>query len=169
MRMHYIKKAVSFLRASDITVRGAWVDCGCGHGVYSEALAFLGAAPVIGIDNAFHVLKTLPPDIRAVQGDCQCLPFKDEAVSGILYVNVLHYYPRIVTFVRESYRVLNSTGHLIVIEYCQKTPTSWDPFPLSARELVPILRQQNFNPVTTILVDTAYRPKQVISAVKSSQ
>lgn len=169
MRTHYLEKAVSFLKASGTTISGAWVDCGCGRGVYCEALARLGASPVIGIDTRVEMLGALPKQSLAVNGNCQYLPFGDETVSGVLYVNVLHYYPRIISFVKESHRVLYPSGHLIIIEYCQKTPTSWDPFPLSARELVPILRQQNFNPVTTILVDTAYRPKQVISAVKSSQ
>ncbi|MGC1122669.1 MAG: class I SAM-dependent methyltransferase [Candidatus Methanofastidiosia archaeon] len=163
---HYVEKAISFLKESGITISGAWIDCGCGHGVYSEALSLLGAAPVVGIDNNFRLLRALPSDTLAVQGDCQYLPIGDETVSGVLYVNVLHYYPKIIPFVRESYRVLNPMGYLIIIEYCQRTPTSWDPFPLSARELIPILYQQDFKTVITSLVDTGYRPKQVISAAK---
>jgi ubiquinone/menaquinone biosynthesis C-methylase UbiE len=167
MRMHYIEKAVSFLKASGTIISGAWIDCGCGYGVYCEALALLGAFPVIGIDINFPSLRTLPQDVLTVQGDCQYLPLKDETVSGVLYVNVLHYCPRITPFIRESYRVLNPMGHLIIIEYSQRTPTSWDPFPLSARELVPVLYQQGFKTVTTSLVDTGYRPKQVISAARN--
>jgi ubiquinone/menaquinone biosynthesis C-methylase UbiE len=167
MRIHYIDKAVSFLKASDTTISGTWVDCGCGYGVYCEALALLGAAPVIGIDINFGSLRTLPQDILTAQGDCQYLPLKNETVSGVLYVNVLHYYPRITPFIRESYRVLNPLGHLIIIEYSQRTPTSWDPFPLSPGELIPVLYQHGFKTVTTSLVDTGYRPKQVIAAARS--
>ncbi|MBU7016877.1 MAG: methyltransferase domain-containing protein [Theionarchaea archaeon] len=164
--MHHTRKALTFMREAGITISGLWVDCGCGHGYYAQALDLLGACPVIAID--YHIRSTVKVNmsIHVCRGDCHYLPIKDECASGFLYVNVLHYYKKPFLLIKEAYRVLEIGGHIIVIEYDQRTPTSWDPYPLSPTDIEALLKDINFNPVKTTVVDRGYRPKHLIVGKK---
>lgn len=160
-----MKKAITFLKRGEIPIAGTWIDCGCGYGVYSEALTVLGADMVVAIDNTFSRLQHIRPPIQVVTGDCLHLPIKDGSVSGVLYSNVLHYYKNIHPFIKEAYRVLKNRGYTLFIEYYQRTATVWDPYPLTIHDLKAVLNNY-FQIVTTGFVDTDYRPKQVVAAKK---
>lgn len=164
MSNHYVKKALKFLRKADISITGAWIDCGCGYGTYSKALALLGANPVIAIDSQISLLNYINLPVYTVAGDCGHLPVKDGSVSGFLYVNVLHYYKRPHSLIREAFRVLNHGGFLLIIEYKQYSSTAWDPYPLTLAEIKSLL--QSMDIVRTTLVDTGYRPKYLIVGKK---
>jgi ubiquinone/menaquinone biosynthesis C-methylase UbiE len=163
----YIRKALAFLKRAEITISGTWIDCGCGYGIYSEALMLLGANPVVAIDSRFSLLTSIDSPILAVNSDCCDLPVRNCFVSGVLYVNVLHYYRNVHSFLEEAYRVLNCHGHILIIEYRQLAPTSWNPHPLSMNEAESVLEDCNFDIVTTAFIDTKYRPKYVIAGKKS--
>lgn len=163
MSSHYVKKALRFLKKADITISGMWIDCGCGYGTYSEALAILGADPVIAIDYRMSKLPRMD-SVFPVAADCCHLPVKGGSVSGFLLVNVLHYYKRPHLLVQEAYRVLKKGGHLLVIEYSQCSPTAWDPYPLTAGDIEILL--QRFDIPRIMLVDTGYRPKHLVVGKK---
>ena len=161
--MSYLKKALTFLKKGEIPITGIWIDCGCGYGVYTEALTVLGAHTVVAIDNTFSRLHHIPPPIQVVAGDCAHLPIKNSSVSGVLYSNVLHYYSSIHPFIKEAYRVLKNKGYILFIEYYQRTATVWDPYPLTINDLKAALNNY-FQVITTGFVDTEYRPKQIVAA-----
>lgn len=164
MSSHYVKKALKFLRKADISVTGAWIDCGCGHGTYSKALALLGADPVIAIDSRISLLNSVEPPVCTIAGDCRHLPVRDGTISGFLYVNVLHYYKRPYPLIREALRTLRNGGFLLIIEYEQFSSTAWDPFPLTLVEIKTLI--QGMDIVKTTLVDTGYRPKYLVVGKK---
>jgi SAM-dependent methyltransferase len=121
------------------------------------------------IRKALAFLKRAEITISGTWIDCDCcdLPVRNCFVSGVLYVNVLHYYRNVHSFLEEAYRVLNCHGHILIIEYRQLAPTSWNPHPLSMNEAESVLEDCNFDIVTTAFIDTKYRPKYVIAGKKS--
>lgn len=165
--MHYTRKALTFMREAGITISGLWVDCGCGHGYYAQALNLLGASPVIAIDYHVYSRVRVNKSIHVCRGDCHSLPLKDECASGFLYVNVLHYYKEPFSLIGEAYRVLENGGHIIVIEYDQRTSTSWDPYPLSSTDIRALFKDINLTIVKMTIVDRGYRPKHLIAGKKS--
>lgn len=164
--MTYIKKALTFLKKAEIPISGIWIDCGCGYGIYAEALTVLGADLVVAVDVTFSRLTRIPSPILVLNSDCRCLPVKDNSVSGFLYINVLHYYKDVHPLVEEAYRVLNRNGYVLILEYYQRTAAAWDPYPLTINDLKSVLKDCKFHIVTTGFVDTKYRPKQVVAAKK---
>ncbi len=164
--MSYIRKALTFLKKAEIPFSGTWIDCGCGYGIYAEALAVLGADIVVAVDITFSRLTRIPSPILVVNSDCQCLSVKDDSVSGFLYINVLHYYNPVHPFIKEAYRVLKNNGYILIIEYYQRTATVWDPYPLTMNDLESVLNDYHFHVVTSAFVDAKYRPKQVVAARK---
>jgi ubiquinone/menaquinone biosynthesis C-methylase UbiE len=163
--MNYVKKARTFLEMAEITISGAWIDCGCGHGSYAEALAICGAHPVIAIDSRIPTLARILPPVLVCNSDCGFLPVKNESVSGFLYVNVLHYYKTPNFLIQEACRVLKDTGYLVIIEYNQSGSTAWNPYPLTADTLTHLLRT-DFDLVKRTVVDTRYRPKHLVVGKK---
>ena len=162
----YVEKALSFLKKAALEISGAWIDCGCGYGYYSEALALLGAYPVIAADSSMTRLACSGLPVLAVVGDCGCLPVKPGTISGFLYVNVLHYYKFPHPLVREAYRALKNKGHIIIIEYDQPIPAAWDPYPLTADDIINLLKGSGFNPVKKCGLDLMYRPKHLVVGIK---
>ena len=169
MRFMYTRKALAFIREAGIPISGLWIDCGCGHGYYAQALNLLGANPVIAIDYHVRSLTRVNPPILVCGGDCQYLPVRNGCASGFLYVNVLHYYKDPFFLLGEAYRVLENGGHIIVIEYHQVTSTSWDPYPLSSTDLESLFKRINLKVVKTTVVDRGYRPKHLIVGKKFSK
>jgi ubiquinone/menaquinone biosynthesis C-methylase UbiE len=162
----YVKKAVTFLNKADIIISGTWVDCGCGRGVYSDALIILGADLVLAIDITMGSGFSLKKKCVKIKGDCRNIPVKNKTVSGFLYVNVLHYHKDPSQMIKEAYRVLDGTGCIIIIEYKKEVPTPWDPHPLKTDEITHLLKVHGFTIFKTALVDTGYRPKQLVVAGK---
>lgn len=165
--MNYVKKALTFLKKSGITIAGAWIDCGCGYGYYAKALTLLGADPVIAVDSRMTTLTRITPPVLVCNSECGCLPVKNESVSGFLYVNVLHYYKNPYFLIEEACRVLKPSGYIIIIEYSLSFSTAWNPYPLTANVLETLLRP-DFDHVKKILVDTGYRPKHLVTGKKRS-
>jgi ubiquinone/menaquinone biosynthesis C-methylase UbiE len=161
----YVTKAIRFLEASGLRISGPWIDCGCGQGYYLEALSSLGAEPVVGIDIHYSYLEKIP--FFCICGRCEQLPLKDTMGSGCLLVNVLHYFPHPQPIVEEAWRVLYPQGTIVIIEYDQSTPTSWNPYPLSVRLLTSLLTTCRFSGIYSIRVDKTYRPKHMVIGEKT--
>jgi ubiquinone/menaquinone biosynthesis C-methylase UbiE len=157
----YVKKAIAFLQETQLPISGLWIDCGCGRGHYMEALSYLGADPIIGIDIRISLFNRASPGL-CICGDCRNLPLKDATGSGFLYVNVLHYSIKPLPLLEEAWRVVQSGGALIIIEYDQHMPTGWNPYPLSRHSLETLLIKSGFSSVRSLQVDRKYRPKNLI-------
>ncbi|MBU7033216.1 MAG: class I SAM-dependent methyltransferase [Theionarchaea archaeon] len=161
----YHMKARVFLQQAQIPISGLWIDCGCGQGHYLEALLYLGADTVIGIDILISGLNRKSPGFY-ICGDCRNLPLKDATGSGFLCVNVLHYCVEPLPLLEEACRVVESGGMLILIEYDQEKSTRWNPYPLSGHTLKLLLNKSGFSYVRTVRVDTQYRPKNLMIGKK---
>lgn len=57
------------------------------------------------------------PDAQFVTGDCENLPFKDNAFDVIICANSAHHYPDIDRFYHSVYRCLRPGGRLILRDF----------------------------------------------------
>ncbi|MBU7044599.1 MAG: methyltransferase domain-containing protein [Theionarchaea archaeon] len=164
----YAQKACTFLLQTRLDFSGVWVDCGCGQGYYMEALLYLGAYPVIGIDISIDIdhfsLQNIP--YYSICGDGRALPLRDATARGILYVNVLHYFSNSQPLLEEAVRVLHRSGRVVIIEYAQSVPTGWNPHPLSVSQIKVLLSRNKLSCIRTLQVDTSYRPKNIVIGEK---
>jgi SAM-dependent methyltransferase len=83
---------------------GPILDIGSGCG---NAKAFIPDIIVTDIQNSTLV------DIRS---DAQWVPFKDDSISAITMVDVLHHIPHPDLFIHEASRVLKTNGRIVIIE-----------------------------------------------------
>lgn len=133
-----------------------------------EALSYLGAYPVIGIDISIDIdqfsLQNMP--YYSICGDGRALPLRDAIACGILYVNVLHYFSNPQPLLEEAVRVLHRSGRMVIIEYAQSVPTGWNPHPLPVALIKVFLSKNRLSCIRTLQVDTSYRPKHIVIGEK---
>jgi 2-polyprenyl-3-methyl-5-hydroxy-6-metoxy-1,4-benzoquinol methylase len=106
------------------------LDAGCGTAYGSELLATEGAAEVVGVDIAHHVLDAVRPSVAdAVRLDvadvCQ-LPYADGAFDLVVCFNVIEHLDHPRRALDELARVLAADGLLLV-----STPNRWMHAPAS--------------------------------------
>jgi 2-polyprenyl-3-methyl-5-hydroxy-6-metoxy-1,4-benzoquinol methylase len=108
------------LPKKDVTGQ-AWLDAGCGSGVFSRALAAMGAR-VIGVDASPAMLAEAQ---RSSQGDntpaqfalvesLEHVPVDSASMDGVVCLSVLEYVPDPGRCLQELHRVLRPGGVLIV-------------------------------------------------------
>ncbi len=104
---------------AELTGQGGRVcDLGCGPGHLARHLAELGL-DAMGVDVStamLDVARRLNPNLRFEQGDMLRLPLPDESFAGIAaFYSIIHIERRRVTdALRESFRVLQGRGHLLL-------------------------------------------------------
>lgn len=97
-------------------------DIGCGGGIYSVALAELGASSVVGIDFSEAMLQgaaehcTEYGQIRLAQGTADRTGLPDDSVELVLERALIHHVPAeaLPDVFREAQRILKPGGLLIV-------------------------------------------------------
>ncbi|HTR68111.1 MAG TPA: class I SAM-dependent methyltransferase [Terriglobales bacterium] len=105
------------------TLRGNWLDAGCGSGFLSRWLAQRGCR-VTGVDAAPEMVE-VSMNLAAADANCERLsfrqvetiarlPFAAEEFSGILCSSVLEYLPDPQACLLEFFRVLKPAGLLLV-------------------------------------------------------
>ncbi|TCZ81160.1 SAM-dependent methyltransferase [Paenibacillus albiflavus] len=96
------------------------LDLGCGGGIYSRALAAMGAADVLGMDYSESMLEgarsNLPADhqIRYQQGNALRTGLNDASFDVILERALIHHVQDLDVCFTEAYRLLKPGGQLIV-------------------------------------------------------
>ena len=97
-------------------VTGAWLDCGCADGGYSEALLDAGAGHVTGIDPEAERIDAARartrPGLEFAVGGAEELPWPDDTFDGVLLNEVLEHVDDESATLREIRRVLRPGGHL---------------------------------------------------------
>jgi SAM-dependent methyltransferase len=153
------------------------LDVGCGSGEVL-ALAHFRGADAIGIDAApalVHIARQRAPHADVREGDMEDLPYKDESVDAITYVNTLQFARDPGHALREGARVLAPGGRLVAAVWAEpercglarvmkavadalpQKPPGGGPFSLSApTALADLVKQAGLKPVETVEVPTPF-------------
>lgn len=97
-------------------------DIGCGGGIYSTALAGMGAAHVTGIDFSAQMIQDARKRAAALgvtnvtfeQGDATRTGFPDGSVDLVLQRALIHHLPSLTLALREVHRLLDDGGVLLI-------------------------------------------------------
>ncbi len=118
---HYRRIAAALLQHLDLQGRHI-LDAGCGTGILSWLARTEGAASVVGVDLAAHMLRVCrdkdraatpaPGPIRLSQGDAEALPFGADAFDVVLSSMVHSMVPDEARMVAELARVVRPGGIL---------------------------------------------------------
>lgn len=104
------------------------LDCGCGTGRLSQALAERGASKVWGVDPEPEMLRVaagnVPAGVGLKPGRAEDLPFRDGWFERAVMWLVCHLVDRQAAFA-ELYRVLAPDGRLVVVTF---DPTHFGEF-----------------------------------------
>lgn len=111
-----------------------WADLGAGSGAFTVALLeLLGeGGQIYAVDKNLRLPKH--PRIHTVWGDFT-RPLKLPILDGILMANSLHYVRDKEGLLRTLLTYLKSSGRLLVVEYENRQPSPWLPFPVAFSEL----------------------------------
>lgn len=116
------------------------LDCGCGTGRLSQALAERAASKVWGVDPEPEMLRTaatnVPVGVGLKKGHAEDLPFRDGWFERAVLWLVCHLVDRPVAFA-ELRRVLTDDGRLVVVTFdAAHFGTFWlDPYFPSIQEI----------------------------------
>ena len=96
------------------------LDVGCGDGRFAKLLAQDGPE-VVGVDphlEAVRQARISVPESQFIESGAQSLPFENSSFNIIVFINALHHVPvaMMLDALRESTRVLENNGFLIVVE-----------------------------------------------------
>jgi ubiquinone/menaquinone biosynthesis C-methylase UbiE len=97
-----------------------FLDIGCGGGIYSKAMARMGAKSVIGVDFSKEMLAAAAsyckdfPQIKFVQGTDCATGLPGSVADVVLERAVIHHIRDLVPGFREANRVLKSNGLLLI-------------------------------------------------------
>lgn len=111
--------ALSFVQAMG-SLGGPVLDLACGAGHITWAIGQrVSPKPVVGLDGFFYSLyvarKRIAPNALLVCGDVCNLPFRDSAFSTVFCSDAFHTFESKWSALRESERVLEAAGRLMLI------------------------------------------------------
>jgi len=108
------------------------IDAGCGGGIYTRAIAEMGAASVVGIDSSDVMLAAarttcIPYDsVQFVHAAVDAVPVPDHSGDLILARALVHHLPDLQRFAEEMHRLLRPDGTLIIQD---RTPADVNQIP----------------------------------------
>lgn len=117
----------------DLEAEATILDCGCGDGLYTGALARASRARIVALDrdpeNLARTRERLPAGagVTLVHGDAQSIPFPDASFDAVIFTEVLEHVPDDRRALREVRRVLAPGGALILTVPNHDYPFLWDP------------------------------------------
>jgi SAM-dependent methyltransferase len=124
------------------------LDVGCGRGA-GTAFVFERFRPrtMTGLDLAPSAIarcraEHARPGLTFVAGDAEALPFPDDSFDAVLSVESSHCYPSAPRFLGEVYRVLRTSGLLLLADFRHTVLPEWAEDALLAHEDVACLREQ---------------------------
>jgi SAM-dependent methyltransferase len=130
----YNERSLEALRPA-LTERplGELLDLGCGTGNLPGKLAAWGVSEhgYSGTDLSFGMLRRAAgkPPLAAHRGwvcaDAGVLPFARGSFHTVVAASSFHFWPDPAAVVREIRRVLAPGGHLVLSDWCRRSPVPW--------------------------------------------
>ncbi|WP_213806342.1 class I SAM-dependent methyltransferase [Granulicella sp. dw_53] len=148
-----ISEATELIRIDKITGTNAqtWCDFGCGTGTFTLALATLlpSGSVIYAVDKDEKLLKQIPDRYKEVTIHKQIVDLEVNdlplpALNGVLMANFLHFVKLQGAFV-EKLRTLSE--RLLIVEYEDRAPSRWVPYPLGFSALQNLLRGRGFTEI----------------------
>jgi ubiquinone/menaquinone biosynthesis C-methylase UbiE len=96
------------------------LDIGCGGGIYTKALAAMGAEHVTGVDYSDQILRSAKDNCRSYEnaafmmGNALHVPLPDQYAGLILERALIHHIRNLDDCFREVYRLLEENGTAII-------------------------------------------------------
>jgi ubiquinone/menaquinone biosynthesis C-methylase UbiE len=92
------------------------LSIGCGLALLEARLhQFNPDMNIIALDNSKEMIKQASKEISIVYGDAQHLEFENSSFDAVLYVTSLEFIQYLQKAIKETYRVLQSKGLLLVL------------------------------------------------------
>jgi ubiquinone/menaquinone biosynthesis C-methylase UbiE len=152
----YIAEAAELIRVDKISGESAqtWCDLGCGTGTFTQALATLlpPGSVIHAIDKNEQSLSQIPDryqdvtirkEVMDLGGNDLSLP----ALDGVLMANLLHFIEHQSDFLA---RLRTLSKRLLVVEYDNRGPNQWVPYPLGFSALRGLLLEQGFTEIARV-------------------
>ncbi len=111
-----------FDRLIDEKDLGETLECGCGTGFYTRAIA-KNALSVTATDISEEMLNRAKNNLRSFininfqKADCEDLSFPAESFDTVVLANVIHILARPEKAIAESFKTLRQSGRLLIIIY----------------------------------------------------
>ena len=142
----HVREAVALLRPALPEHSRLWADLGAGTGTFTLALASIigREGHIVAVDrdpSALQVLRRAVDragahiaTVETVVADFITLPTLPP-LDGLLIGNALHYVPTTeqAVVLRRLGDALRSGGRMVVVEYEERRPNRWVPYPISFR------------------------------------
>ena len=137
------RDAVALIARAVGSTRGTWADLGAGSGTFTLALASLldTDSQVLAVERDEHAIAALRDAARHAVHHARILPVRGDftapldlpALDGALLANSLHYiaYEDQATVLTSIIGRLRPQGRVILVEYENRAPNRWVPFPIS--------------------------------------
>jgi SAM-dependent methyltransferase len=148
--------ALALLSAAIPSAAGeTWADLGAGSGTFTRALAALlgptGRVYAIDADpRAVATLARLPSDaasapVVAMQGDV-AKPLGLPPLDGVVLANVLHFVANPADALAGIAAQLRPGGRLVLIEYENRAPSRWVPYPVAFTRFQALAAEASLSP-----------------------
>lgn len=131
-----------------------WCDLGCGAGTFTLALAEILAAEslIYAIDKNFSSLTRIHEtyknvNIEKINRDFVQNAFDLPESDGILMANSLHFVEDKVVFLR---RAAKTAKRFLIVEYENRQPNQWVPFPIDFQSLKKLFNSLGFSTIEKI-------------------
>jgi SAM-dependent methyltransferase len=151
-----ISDAAGLIQTDKIAGRQAqtWGDLGSGTGTFTVALATLltPGSIIHAFDRDAGSLAKIPASYQQVEihkhlADLRSKDLPLPALDGVLMANFLHFIEDQESFLQ---RLRTLCSRLLIVEYENRSPSRWVPYPLSFSVLQKLLREQGFPAVTQL-------------------
>ena len=131
-----------------------WADLGAGTGTFAVALARLvgPAGAIYAVDQESSAVRALEALVREPEDGAAPIvvkrgdltqPLDLPLLDGVLLANALHFVDARsqAGALRRVAEGLASTGRIVVVEYDNRSPSRWVPFPISPARLTDLARE----------------------------
>jgi ubiquinone/menaquinone biosynthesis C-methylase UbiE len=157
----------------DLDSPETWADLGCGHGLFTRALATLLAdgSTVYAVDkvNTFQPgpISKSKTNIIFCKQDIENEELELPLLNGILMANVLHYIRDKVSFIEKLKRLLKPDASFLIVEYDTDQPVAhWVPFPVSFHAATHLFQQAGYKKIEKLGSEASlYQHSNLYSAI----